>query len=269
MNTKKVPVSRWNGKESIISNDDLARESLVSMDYNGSLVANLLATPTDLRELIWGHLNSEGYLLQSDSFEEGSFSSDLSESGAFQVSIKGPQTITIRRNANDIVTSSCGACNTDGLDDLIRDLPILDGDKTRIDFTLLHNSFDQMKKAQVGFESSGGMHAAGLISPNYQLLCVNEDIGRHNAVDKVIGNALIRGHELSQSTLLLSGRCGWDIVAKASRCGIKNIASIGACSSMAAETARLVGIRIISFLRKENAVVIGYNSTSRTASLEN
>ena len=86
-----------------------------------------------------------------------------------------------------------------------------------------------------------------------------EDIGRHNAVDKVVGKALKENISLSNCTLLLSGRCGWDIVAKASRSGIVNIASIGACSSLAAKAARYTGVRIISFVKYDNAVIIGNN----------
>ena len=116
-----------------------------------------------------------------------------------------------------------------------------------------------MRERQTGFRLTGGMHAAGLVDSNGNLLFVSEDIGRHNAVDKVVGKALINNTDLSNSTLILSGRCGWDIVAKASRSGIVNIASIGACSSLAAKAARYTGIRIISFLKDDNAVIIGNN----------
>ncbi len=101
------------------------------------------------------------------------------------------------------------------------------------------------------------MHAAGLTNYEYNLLLVKEDIGRHNALDKLIGAAVSENLEISESILLLSGRCGWDIVAKACRSGIRTIVSIGACSSLAAKTARSSGMRIYSFVKSNNAVIIG------------
>ena len=150
-------------------------------------------------------------------------------------------------------------CNSDGLEKLISDLPLIIKDQSKINFTSLNNSFHEMRDFQTGFQLTGGMHAAGLIDSDYNLLFVVEDIGRHNAVDKVVGKALKENISLSNCTLLLSGRCGWDIVAKASRSGIVNIASIGACSSLAAKAARYTGVRIISFVKNDNAVIIGNN----------
>ena len=128
-----------------------------------------------------------------------------------------------------------------------------------VNFQSLNQSFTSMRELQEGFQSTGGMHAAGITDSNYNLLYVMEDIGRHNAVDKVIGKALKDNIDISKSQLLLSGRCGWDIVAKASRCGVPNIVSIGACSSLAAKAARYTGVRLISFLKPDNAVIIGHN----------
>jgi len=84
----------------------------------------------------------------------------------------------------------------------------------------------------------------------------SEDIGRHNAVDKVIGKSLDSGVS-SSHILLLSGRCGWDIVAKASRANIPVIASIGACSTLAADCARALGIKLYSFVKKSSHTIIG------------
>ena len=114
-----------------------------------------------------------------------------------------------------------------------------------------------MKTHQDGFRETGGMHAAALWSESTGLHCVAEDIGRHNAVDKSIGLALIQNINLSQQFLLLSGRCGWDLVAKASRSGIGTIFCIGACSTLAADTARHLGMRIFSFMKTDSSVGIG------------
>ena len=100
------------------------------------------------------------------------------------------------------------------------------------------------------------MHSACLLSIDGSILSFAEDIGRHNAVDKVIGKSVAIGAP-NQQILLLSGRCGWDIVAKASRAGVPVIASIGACSSLAADCARSLGIKIYSFVKPSSHTIIG------------
>ena len=113
-----------------------------------------------------------------------------------------------------------------------------------------------MREKQHGFHATGGLHAAGLLYDTHHVE-VREDIGRHNAVDKVIGAHLLQGQSSRPLALLLSGRCGWDIVAKASKINIPLIASIGAASSLATQAARESNITLVSFMRKEQAVVIG------------
>ena len=241
-----------------IAADELASETLVILVYNDDVVANLLATPTELHELILGHLVCEGYFPTHIEVKDCTFEA-VEKSGSFYAKLSSQIKISREGDSERLVTSSCGACNNEGLELLISDLPIVTKDNSKVNFSILNNCFKIMRERQTGFRLTGGMHAAGLVDSNGNLLFVSEDIGRHNAVDKVVGKALINYTDLSNSTLILSGRCGWDIVAKASRSGIVNIASIGACSSLAAKAARYTGIRIISFLKDDNAVIIGIN----------
>ena len=243
--------------ETTISSDELARESLLILNYNGEVLTRLLGTPGDTHELFLGHLLAEGYTKLSEINCLEKFESNIDELGAHELLLKGPKLKDESSDSERIIKSSCGACDADGLEELIHDLPILDKDLRKVDFNKLNISLDLMKLEQKGFKSTGGMHAAGLIDYDYNLLLVKEDIGRHNAVDKVIGAALRNNIVLSDSILLLSGRCGWDIVAKACRSNIRTIVSIGACSSLAASTARRSGLRIFSFVKADNAVIIG------------
>ena len=114
-----------------------------------------------------------------------------------------------------------------------------------------------IKKKKVIKTVEVGQRPRGIImSKDGKLQFQSEDIGRHNAVDKVIGRGFNQIN-FNDSILLLSGRCGWDIVAKAARCNISNIASFGACSSLAASCARSLGITIHSFVKENNSVIIG------------
>jgi len=220
-------------------------------------LTRLLGTPDDGHELLIGHLISEGYLQLSQLNSVSGFDTFIDDKGVFQFYLEGPELIDKKSEPERLIKSSCGACDADGLEELISDLPILDIDSRKIDFGKLNQAFDSMKLKQQGFRTTGGMHAAGIVDYDYNLLYLKEDIGRHNAVDKVIGAAAVKNFDFNNSILLLSGRCGWDIVAKCCRSNIRTIASIGACSSLAASTARKSGMRIFSFVKPDNAVIIG------------
>ena len=154
------------------------------------------------------------------------------------------------------VSTSCGACNNDSLELLISSLPLVDIRKNNLSLDLLNQGFASMKLSQNGFKTTGGMHCTGLLKISGEFLIAREDIGRHNAVDKLIG-ASINEHNLNDCILLLSGRCGWDIIAKAARANIPCIASLGAASTLAAETARKLGIKLYTFVKPDRSVIIG------------
>ena len=124
------------------------------------------------------------------------------------------------------MSTSCGACNNDSLELLISSLPLVDIRKNNLSLDLLNQGFASMKLSQNGFKTTVCI-GIGLLKISGEFLIAREDIGRHNAVDKLIG-ASINDYNLNDCILLLSGRCGWDIVAKAARANIPCIASLGA-----------------------------------------
>jgi FdhD protein len=140
---------------------------------------------------------------------------------------------------------------------LVSETPSVTDPASVFDVEQLINSLENMRSQQPGFEATGGMHAAGLMLSEKSDLLIREDIGRHNAVDKVMGAWLESKEGGRPVALLLSGRCGWDIVAKAARMNIPIIASIGAASSLAIGTARSSNMTLVSFAKAGRAVVIG------------
>jgi FdhD protein len=249
--SRRTGVHRLSDGKLTIQEDALAVECLIQLSSDSDIISKLLGTPTDLRELFVGHAFAEGY----GDIRASNILVETTDTGSFRA--RTDASITQRTSFERVVTSSCGACDTDGLEEMSSSLPHFPGPHPIYSHEILFNAFDEMRSMQDGFQETGGMHAAGLWSAEEGLHCVSEDIGRHNAVDKAIGSALLQNTDLTRQFLLLSGRCGWDLVAKASRSGIGTICCIGACSTLAADTARNLGMRIFSFMKLESCVGIG------------
>ena len=255
MNHRKIVVTKWQGDSNSISSDDLAVESVVALVYNDQRIATLLASPTDLDALLFGHLFCEGYLSRFSLVDRCDNYTVTSNNDGYKITLSAEHPLAIKSRNSGITNTSCGACNLDGLDGIITDLPIV-ADKLLFDNEILHVGLENMRRLQVGFSKTGGMHCAGLLTMHGELIYVAEDIGRHNAVDKVIGKSILDSSS-EKCILLLSGRCGWDIVAKAARANISCIAAIGAASTLAVDCARQLGIQIYSFVRQNSATIIG------------
>ncbi len=143
-------------------------------------------------------------------------------------------------------TAACGVCGKTELDDLRQDLPLIV--PVEVDPELLESLPDRLRPAQTLFDATGGIHAAGLFDLNGALLCVREDIGRHNAVDKVIGCSVLKGEiPLSDRILVVSGRAGFELVQKALKAAIPVLVSVGAASSLAVDMATNAGMSLYSF----------------------
>lgn len=150
---------------------------------------------------------------------------------------------------NFYTTSSCGICGKAGIDAIhsVSAYTCLK-DNLRIDAAVLYSLPAVLRKQQSIFEDTGGIHACGLFTPAGELIILREDVGRHNALDKIIGHAVLHGHlPVSHCILLLSGRISFELVQKAAMAGIRCIAAVGAPSSLAVEMARDSGISLVVF----------------------
>ncbi len=157
---------------------------------------------------------------------------------------------TTRDRRNLISSSSCGLCGKVAIDQLFGDIePLPDG--WFVAESLLQPSVERFTENQELFHQTGGLHAAAAFSDAGELICLREDIGRHNAVDKVIGWAILQARwPLDRNFLIVSGRVSFEIVQKALRARIPLIAAISAASSLAVETATAGNQSLIGFLRK-------------------
>lgn len=240
---KEIPIRRI---DDTVELDNLVDEVLVSIrTSDGDLMANLLATPTDLEELAKGHVLSESLGYLESILVEGN---DIILTGKFR-----------ERNVISSSTASCGACSTQDASSIFSvdtNPPVVNSS-----WDVICVGMERMRSEQKLFAKTGGSHAAALISENEFI--IREDIGRHNAVDKVIGAA----QDHSRYALLLSSRGGVELVAKACRVGIGLVVCQGAVSAAAAELARGTGMTLVAFCRDGKGVIIGDNSRINQQSL--
>jgi FdhD protein len=217
-------------------------------------VAVTMRTPGGDFELAAGFLFTEGLIGGRDEVRRVSYCEDLApdEQHYNVVTVELARSFDATAlSRNFYASSSCGICGKATLDDVeVHCAPIAPGPE--VDGEALLSMPDALRSGQRVFEQTGGLHAAGLFSPGARLLALREDVGRHNAVDKIVGECLLAGDlPLSERVLQVSGRIGFEIVQKAARAGIPVISAVGAPSSLAVEAAERLGMSLVGFVRED------------------
>lgn len=263
--TERRPVLRIRGDRQDRRPDTLVAEEPLEIRLNGKALAITMRTPGDDFALATGFLVSEGVLgsaadLRSVSYCAGAGATSAGrDSNTYNVvnvalspGVPLPD-ITLERNV--YTTSSCGLCGKASLDAVrtASRFSLTDSPPVRIAPAVLACLPDRLRSAQRVFDRTGGLHAAALFSPSGELLDVREDVGRHNAVDKIVGWALREGRlPLSDSVLLVSGRASFELAQKAVMAGIPVLAAVSAPSSLAVDLAAEAGLTLVGFLRGDS-----------------
>ncbi|CAM5330412.1 formate dehydrogenase accessory sulfurtransferase FdhD [Streptomyces pilosus] len=238
--------------------DTLVAEEPLEIRLNGRPLAVTMRTPGDDFALAAGFLVSEGVLAAADDLRNIVYCAGATAEGSNTYNVVDVQTaahvtvpdITLERNV--YTTSSCGLCGKASLDAVRTTArhPIADSPPLRVDPELLAALPDRLRAAQRVFDRTGGLHAAALFDEHGELLDVREDVGRHNAVDKLVGRALQAGGlPLSRSVLLVSGRASFELAQKAVMAGVPMLAAVSAPSSLAVDLASETGLTLVGFLR--------------------
>ena len=241
--------------------DTLVAEEPLEIRLNGKPLAITMRTPGDDFALAAGFLVSEGVLANAYDLQNIVYCAGATVDGSNSYNVVDVRTspevvipdITLERNV--YTTSSCGLCGKASLDAVRTTArwPIADTPPVRVEPALLASLPDRLRAAQRVFDRTGGLHAAALFSEAGELLDIREDVGRHNAVDKLVGRALQNGDlPLSRVILLVSGRASFELAQKAVMAGIPVLAAVSAPSSLAVDLAAETGLTLVGFLRGSN-----------------
>ncbi|MFJ3205534.1 formate dehydrogenase accessory sulfurtransferase FdhD [Streptomyces sp. NPDC086989] len=258
--TERRRVIRVRNGATAIRPDTLVAEEPLEIRLNGKPLAITMRTPGDDFALAVGFLVSEGVLGSAADVRAVTYCEGATEDGSNTYNVVNVQLapgvavpdITLERNV--YTTSSCGLCGKASLDAVrtATRFPLRRGadDTVRIPVELLGELPDRLRAAQKVFDRTGGLHAAGLFSPQGELLDLREDVGRHNAVDKIVGRALQAGLlPLAGAVLLVSSRASFELAQKAVMAGIPVLAAVSAPSSLAVDLALESGLTLVGFLR--------------------
>jgi FdhD protein len=237
--------------------DTLAAEEPMEIRVGGRPLTVTMRTPGDDFDLAAGFLVGEGVLHRTDQLAGIRYCAGATADGGNTYNVVDvalaagvtPPDASLERSF--YTTSSCGLCGKASLDAVRTVAPwSVAEDELRIGPERLAELPDRLRAAQKVFDSTGGLHAAGLFSAEGELLCLREDVGRHNAVDKVVGHALREGLlPLRGTVLMVSGRASFELVQKAVMAGIPLLAAVSAPSSLAVDLAAESGLTLIGFLR--------------------
>ncbi len=267
-------IRKWDAGRWSEAPDAVVTEEPLQLMLDGEPLSVVMRTPGQDIELALGLMYAEGIARSLDAIRMIRISAESDETDSAidieasivesnQVDIHLAQAPRRKPERSMLASSACGVCGAVLIEDLRRDLaPLAAG--PRVSAALLPQLVERLRTGQGVSERTGGLHAAGLFTAGGESICTREDIGRHNAVDKVAGRMLLDGRlPANESILVVSGRAGYEIVQKSITAGIPVLAAVGAPSSLAVALAREFGQTLVGFLRGERFNV--YASPERLA----
>ncbi|MGL6235410.1 MAG: formate dehydrogenase accessory sulfurtransferase FdhD [Segniliparus sp.] len=258
--TVRKPVLRVNGATQTDRLDSLAVEEPLEIRLGGEALTLTMRTPGEDVDLVHGFLHAEGIASGREDVHAVRYCAGVDPATGLQtynvVDVALSEEAQARAKGlgrSFAVSSACGVCGKTSLDQVVTASAYrLADDASRFSSAVLADAPDALRSAQRVFQATGGLHAAAVMEPNGNVLAVREDVGRHNAVDKVIGHFLRQGElPLAGHALVVSGRASFELVQKAVLAGIPLLAAVSAPSSLAVDLAASAGLTLVGFLRGE------------------
>ena len=256
---REIHVSRINVKNQTVEErtDYVAEETALHIFLNKRHYGTILCSPDQLKEMVVGHLLSEGLLNSTDEIDELTLKKDGKCLVKLKPDIDAEQRISKAQRFARLVVSACGSPDYRPLSEAVASLAKLDVNQT-VNATVVSQSVLQLNTVAEKFRKTGGVHVAALYTVDGRSVALAEDVGRHNAVDKVIGVGATKKLDFRNHFLALSGRLTGDIVLKAARMKLPIIASLAAAISSGLEAAQLTGVTLVGFVRGKRMNVYTY-----------
>jgi FdhD protein len=252
-----VSVQRWRDGRVETVRDEVAEEAAVAFSYNGVAHVVMLATPADLEDLATGFTLSEAVVERAEEIRSVEV---VHASDALEVRIaiaSGRFSELLRRRRNLAARSGCGLCGAETVEQAIRQpLPVPAGPE--ITTAELHAALGELRSRQKINARTGSVHAAAWARPGVGIEIVREDVGRHNALDKVIG-AVVRAHgDFSAGYMIVTSRASYEMVQKSAIVGVPLLAAVSAPTALAVRLAEQCGLTLIGFARERQHVVYAH-----------
>ncbi len=257
-----IRIRKWDAGKWSDAPDAVVTEEPLQLLLDGDPLSVVMRTPGHDIELTLGLMFAEGVVRSLDDFRRLRISAESGESetavevdasivDSNQVDVQLAHAPRRKPERSMLSSSACGVCGAVLIEDLRRDLAVLPAGP-KVDASGLPGLVDRLRAGQGVFERTGGLHGAGLFDAHGESICMREDVGRHNAVDKVVGRMLLDGRlPAHDSILVVSGRAGYEIIQKAITAGIPIVAAVGAPSSLAVALSREFNQTLVGFLRGE------------------
>jgi FdhD protein len=254
---RELPVRRWRGDSCVDTTDLIAAEVPVSLRYNSIPHVVLMCTPQDLEDLGYGFTVSEALVADRGELrgvelrvEDGAPTLGISVAGTRLAEI-------LERRRNLTGRSGCGVCGAEVVEDVIRHPPpVSDGGHTSR--ARLVAALRLLAARQPLGARTGSLHAAAWVSWEGEIGLVREDVGRHNALDKLIGARLRQGADFSDGYALITSRASYEMVQKAATLGIRMLVAVSAPTSLAVQLARECNMTLVGFAREEQQVIYAH-----------
>ena len=254
---KIVTVDRWLGNLHGVCQDDVAEEVPVALEYNGISHAVMMASPSDLEDFALGFSMSEGILTTADELYE---CETVEEPAGIRIAMRiaSERLASLKERRRSLVgRTGCGLCGAESLAHALRSLPLVRCDMT-FDHTMLQAGVRKMQAMQYLQHQTGASHAAAWMTSDGGIDIVREDVGRHNALDKLIGAGYRRRTDFSSGAAIITSRASYELVQKAAAAGIGILAAVSAPTSLAIRLAIETGITLVGFVRQNGHVVYAH-----------
>jgi FdhD protein len=257
--TRNHPVLRLGPEGAQRRSDPVAVEEPLEIRINGEPFVVTMRTPGDDIDLAHGLLHSEGVIRGAADITLARYCAGAGPDGVntynvLDVSLAAgvpPPATAARRSV--VTTSACGLCGATSIEQVLRQSRYPLPEDLRLPAALIRSAPLLLREQQKAFAKTGGLHAAGLLGLDGTMHCVREDVGRHNAVDKVVGWAIRQGRlPLADTVLAVSGRASYELTQKAVLAGIPVLAAVSAPSSLAVDLAGDAGLTLVGFVRGES-----------------